>query len=408
MSPPSREIPTLAIVTASATLDRAAATDAIAARARALAASGVGPGVLFPVLATADAGAVVEALAARACGAAVMPVAVAAPPSRPARLPAGAAWAVATSGTTGRPRTVALTAEGAAFVAARTAAILGLGADDAILCGVPWLHSYGLSQVWLAAQSGATLVLAPAPLLPADLRAWCAQATLLAAVPFHVERIVAASTAGTLGAVRALTLAGQATLPPERAALHAALPAVAKHVFYGLTEATSRVLALPPAAFLAQPQATGDALHGVETRLGERGELQVRGPNLSPGDVGGRGPRTTADGWLCTGDRFTSDGGRYTFVGRLDRAVKRHGEKVHPEVVEAALRAIPGVRDAHVTPRARGSGEPELLARVVAEGVEPGALRRACKRALPAAAVPSAFELVEALPRTPAGKLRRE
>jgi acyl-CoA synthetase (AMP-forming)/AMP-acid ligase II len=401
------EIPSFPIHAADRSLRRAETRDAIAARARALAESGIGAGVVVPVHARASADAVVELLAARACGAIALPVAAPALPWRPLRVPPGVAWAIATSGTTGAPRIVALTADGAAFVTTRTASILGLGSADALLCAVPWFHSYGLSQLWLSAATGAAFVLPPAPLLPADLRTWCARATVLAAVPFHVEAIAAAAEHGALGSLRAITLAGQSTLPADRAVLHGALPSVDKHVFYGLTEATSRVLALPPAEFARRPSATGVPLQGIDARLSPRGELQVRGPNVAPGEIAGARARLTRDGWLRTGDRFVREGDVYAFRGRIDRALKRLGQWVHPEAVEAALREIEGVRDAHVRAENRERGEPELLARVVAPDLDVSALRRACKRTLPAAEVPSAIEIVGALERTAAGKLRR-
>ena len=89
---------------------------------------------------------------------------------------------------------------------------------------------------------------------------------------------------------------------------------------------------------------------GAELPRGTPGELCVRGYTLMQGMV--RREREEifdADGWYHTGDHVTLDAeGHITFHGRLGDVIKTAGANVSPMEVEAALRALPGVLEAHV------------------------------------------------------------
>ncbi len=84
---------------------------------------------------------------------------------------------------------------------------------------------------------------------------------------------------------------------------------------------------------------------------GERGEICVRGRNVMRA-ICGRTRDTTfdADGFYATGDLGALDADGYLWYhGRFDDMFKVKGATVYPSEVEAALRAIDGVRQAHVT-----------------------------------------------------------
>ncbi|WP_404429738.1 long-chain fatty acid--CoA ligase [Microbacterium lacus] len=112
---------------------------------------------------------------------------------------------------------------------------------------------------------------------------------------------------------------------------------------YGLTETAA-------GAFCGRPVdnrfgTVGRALPGSEVRLGDDGEVHVRGPHIMEGYH--NLPEVTAetftdDGWLRTGDRGTLDGdGFLTVTGRLKDLIKTSGGKiVPPAVVEASFKAI--------------------------------------------------------------------
>jgi long-chain acyl-CoA synthetase len=185
---------------------------------------------------------------------------------------------------------------------------------------------------------------------------------------------------------------------------------------YGLTETSPIVSVSNP--LRRSSASVGRPLHGQEVRLGDGGEVLVRGPNVTPGYLGkdgaAEGSGAIEDGWFRTGDIGEIDeSGRLRIRGRIKEViVTQEGENVHPGDVEEALRAAPGVRDAAVigVPHARGSGEIVHAALLLDGGTEGAeAVRLANERLLPKQRIRgwSAWP-GEDLPRTPGtGKVQR-
>ena len=171
-------------------------------------------------------------------------------------------------------------------------------------------------------------------------------------------------------------------------------------------------------AVVAPKEVRLEGQDGAVVADGEVGEIVVRGERLALGYWGD--PARTAtqygvdpDGMRTyrTGDlgRLRPDG-TYEFHGRIDHVVKVRGVAVASVEVEHALRTLPGVADGAVGPAIARDGSTRLVASVVpVAGARPtaGALRAGLGERLPPAMVPSSFELVEALPRNPRGKLDR-
>ncbi|MBI4424508.1 MAG: AMP-binding protein, partial [Elusimicrobia bacterium] len=119
---------------------------------------------------------------------------------------------------------------------------------------------------------------------------------------------------------------------------------------YGMTE-TAALVSLNSLA-RTRVGSVGRLLPGMSLRLAPDGEVQVRGPNLTPGyhrlperDAG----LYTLDGWLRTGDLGELRRGWLYLRGRSkDVIVTTGGANVHAADVEEALRGAPGVRDACV------------------------------------------------------------
>ncbi|MFI5445462.1 AMP-dependent synthetase/ligase [Polaromonas sp. UC242_47] len=112
---------------------------------------------------------------------------------------------------------------------------------------------------------------------------------------------------------------------------------------YGLTE-TSPVVAANGLDD-NDPATVGRALTGIEVRIGDKQELQVRGPSVMKGYW--KRPEDSArilsaDGWLATGDQAEVTNGRIRILGRIKEIiVTSTGEKVPPGDLELAITADP-------------------------------------------------------------------
>jgi long-chain acyl-CoA synthetase len=153
---------------------------------------------------------------------------------------------------------------------------------------------------------------------------------------------------------------------------------------YGMTETASLVSVNHP--FKSARGSVGSALPGQEIRIGEGGEIEVRGANVSPGywDGGGLRPTRGAGGWLRTGDVAEVDaGGKLFFKGRKkDVIVTAAGLNVYPEDLEAELNRQPQVRASAVVGVVGARGEEPvavIVPRVEGTNVE-GIITRANER----------------------------
>ncbi|HYW08983.1 MAG TPA: non-ribosomal peptide synthetase, partial [Longimicrobium sp.] len=158
---------------------------------------------------------------------------------------------------------------------------------------------------------------------------------------------------------------------------------------------------------------------GAPCSPGVVGEIYLRTPYRAHGYHGR--PELTAEVFVAnplTGDPDdvvyrTGDLGReledgaLDFVGRRDQQIKVRGVRVEPGEVESQLRAHPAVRDVAVRDWTDPRGERALYACVVSPGTPAQDLREHLLAVLPAVMVPAAFVFMDALPRTPNGKVDR-
>jgi O-succinylbenzoic acid--CoA ligase len=331
---------------------------------------------------------------------------------------------VYTSGTTGAPKPVVLTAENLLASAVGSAFRLGVDPDDRWLCALPTHHVGGLAPMVRSAVYGTTAVLArptddgpragfDADRVLADLRE--RSVTAVSLVPTQLRRLLAA---GEVPDLRFVLLGGSAAPPAlvERA-LDRGVPVCPT---YGATETASQVATARPAEARAHPDGVGRPLavtgvtvvgdDGRSRDPGEVGELVVDGPTVTPGYYGAPGA-TALDGGYHTGDLAHRDADGRLFVhGRADDLITTGGETVAPERVRSALCEVEGVVDAAVV----GLPDPEwgervgaLVAVDDAVGPAPEDLRAAVGDRLPPEAVPKTVAVAGALPRTASGTVDR-
>ena len=151
---------------------------------------------------------------------------------------------------------------------------------------------------------------------------------------------------------------------------------------------------------------------GWEVRLGEHGEIQVRGAAPLPGywnNPQATSEAMTADGFYRTGDVGTIDADGYlTIIDRLDDMIITGGENVYPAEVEAVLAGHPRVADVAVIgiPDDRW-GETVHAVVVAAPGLDTGELMTWARGGLAGFKCPTGVTVVPQLPRNATGKVLR-
>jgi long-chain acyl-CoA synthetase len=342
------------------------------------------------------------------------------------------AMLVYTSGSTGFPKGVMMTHGNVVAAATSITTYLENTPDDVILNVLPISFDYGLYQVLMATQVGATLVLEQSFAFPQAIlaRMQAERVTGLPLVPTMAAMILQMRdlTPGAFPHLRYLTNTAAALPPAHITRLRELFAGARLYSMYGLTEC-KRCTYLPPEELARRPGSVGIAIPGTEAYVvdadgeraaaGETGELVIRGAHVMQGywenlEATARALRPGRYPWekvLYTGDLFRADAdGFLYFVGRKDDIIKTRGEKVSPKEVENALYGLPGIREAAVV----GVPDPILgLAIKAVVAADPGAnltahdVIRHCARHLEDFMVPKMVEFRDALPKTESGKISR-
>ena len=343
------------------------------------------------------------------------------------------------SGTTGLPKGVMLShfnlvANIFQFIGPRASE---MATNDVALCFLPLYHIYGLNVVLNPLLTlGATLVLMPR-FNPAQLLSLMVDegVTMMPAVPPALNALCQAAEAGQFPRNHRLrwVKSGAAPLAPELGRRFTELTGVLVCQGYGMTEASpvTHVGYLEPELY--KPESIGQPLAQTECRVVsaedidgnenevapcQPGELVMRGPQFMMGYW--RDPQATAavlhDGWFWSGDIVTRDADDFYYVvDRRKEMIKYKGFPVAPAEVEALLLEHPAVRDCGVVGRAdTAAGEIPVAFVVLREGsvaskkLEEDLCGFVAER-LTTYKQPRQIHFVDALPRTPSGKiLRRE
>jgi long-chain acyl-CoA synthetase len=331
-----------------------------------------------------------------------------------------------TSGTTGKPKGAELTHGGLdrnQEVSART--LLKVGPEDVVMGCLPLFHVFGMTcGLNVTITNGATLTLIPRfdpgkalEVIGRDrVTVFEGVPTMYAAMLGHPER-----ASYDVSSLRTC-VSGGAALPVE--VLRGFEEAFGCVILegYGLSETS-------PVASFNHPDAErkvgsiGTPVEGVEMRIvddqrkvlpaGEVGEIEIRGHNVMRGYWGN--PDATAasirDGWFSTGDMAkTDEDGYYYIVDRKKDLIIRGGYNVYPREVEETLYEHPAVAEAAVIGMPHDSLGEEIGAAVA---LKPGAsatpeeIRDFVKERIAAYKYPRRVWIVDALPKTPTGKILR-
>ena len=334
-----------------------------------------------------------------------------------------------TSGTTGRPKGVAVTHASICNFLNVCMPIYAVNSRDRVYQGMTLAFDFSIEEVWPTFAAGATLVAGAtdhrrigagltAFLLEHQITVLCCVPTLLATLERDVPTL------------RTVLVGGEAC--PEDLVRRWSRPGRRMLNTYGPTETT--VTATWTELFPGKPVTIGRPLPTYSVQIldedrepvpdGEIGEICIGGPGVAAGYL--NQPELTHERFIP--DRFaevpdgrlyrTGDLGRVTpegeieYLGRIDSQVKIRGYRIELGEIEAVLKEHDAVSNALVTLAPGEGGVGELVAYLTLRKAEaPAVLRHrlqaTLRRRLPPYMAPAYIEIVDALPILPSGKADR-
>jgi o-succinylbenzoate---CoA ligase len=255
-----------------------------------------------------------------------------------------------TSASSGAPKAALLSFSNHWHNALGSAENLPFGPGDCWLLSLPLYHIGGYSMIFKCLAGGGAIA-AGGPELTIEGAIEALPVTHLSLVPTQLYRMLR-TTRGTamLKGVKAILLGGSAAgIPLLDAAVTSGIPV---YLTYGSTEMGSQV-STSTGPIGSPVTDSGNILPFREAAISSEGEILVKGPCLFLGYLETNGLKRSRDseGWFHTGDVGSiSDDGRLTVLGRRDNMFISGGENIHPEEIEKALAAIPGIEEALVVP----------------------------------------------------------
>jgi long-chain acyl-CoA synthetase len=348
-------------------------------------------------------------------------------------IPLDVAAIIFTSGSTGLPKGVTMTHQAMVFARDSIIEYLRLGPNEKILNVLPLAFDYGLYQLLMATALGCTLSLERSFAYPGAVYAKILEEniTVFPGVPTVFSTLLSMHKTSALRFPSVLRVTNTAAaLPPTYSSLlKQVFPNALIFAMYGLTEC-KRVSFLAPELLETKPGSVGKAIPGTEMFLlspegkpvgpNQAGILHIRGPHIMSGYwedpqetarmlKPGRVPRETV---LCAQDWFVMDEeGFFYFQGRSDDIIKTRGEKVSPVEVENVLHSLAGIKEAAVIGIPDENLGESIKAFVVLEQgyrLTASEIKRHCAERLEGFMIPHAVELVEALPKTANGKIKKD
>lgn len=325
------------------------------------------------------------------------------------------------SGTTGRPKGVVHTRGSLSGGVAQMVTHLGVTAEDRLQLSLPLCHIFGTTMMGAAVAAGAEVTLFERFDLATCLDHVRSDGVtiwpLAGAVAHHLAALPDIGAAD-FPALRYFIWGGSA-LPADLASTITAKTGKRFLCSYGMTEAMG--VAFNP---VDQPQdwrtdSPGFPAAGTEVRLGTDDEIEVRGVSVARGyagaDPAAHDESFTADGWFRTGDAGRIDArGRLWITDRLKDMIKVSGFQVAPTEVEEELLRLPGIVDVAVIGRRDDRYGEIPVAFVVAaspdaarQTVTLDLVRRELAGRLATYKLPRELVVVDAIPRTTGGKVRR-
>jgi acyl-CoA synthetase (AMP-forming)/AMP-acid ligase II len=327
-----------------------------------------------------------------------------------------------TSGTTGRPKGAMSAHRQTIGVADAWATLGGVAADDRYLVVNPFFHSFGYKVgIVVGLLTGCTLY----PVAAFDVEQTMrliqdARITVFPGAPTLYQSLLTAPNRADhdLSSLR-LAVTGAAVVPVVliermRAAAPEGLAIDNVVTAFGMTEAVVATMCREGDSADTVANTCGRAIPGMEARIGDSGELLLKGEYVMLGyldDAEATREAIDEDGWLHTGDVGTLDEhGNLTITDRLKDMYISGGFNVYPAEVEQALMRLEGVNDVAVVgvPDERMGEIGKAYVVRASESLSESDVVAFAKERLANFKVPRQVEFIDVLPRNLGGKVLKK
>ncbi len=329
-----------------------------------------------------------------------------------------------TSGTTGRPKGAELTHFQLYMNCSVSGRLFGGNSNDVTLAVLPFFHVFGLSSIIdVSVLFGGCLSIVPRFEPKAVLDAIVSdEVTVIGGVPTMLQALTALDTDDRDLSHLRIAVSGGASLPAEVMRAFEDKFGIVVLEGYGLSE-TASTASFNISAEERRAFSVGKPIWGVQMRIHDLddkplppgpdnvGEIVIRGHNVMKGYLGREEATAEAfrNGWFHSGDLgYVDDDGFFFIVDRSKDLVIRGGYNVYPREIEEVLFEHPDIVEAAVIGKPDDRLGEEVVAVIVArEGAELSAddVIAYTKERLAAYKYPREVRFIDALPKTPTGKI---
>ena len=255
-----------------------------------------------------------------------------------------------TSGSTGFPKGVIVLNKNINFSMKEIQKRLEYQSNDKILCGLDFSFDYGLYQIFLTFNVGATLIIKENynNLLDVPTLLYKYQITIFPVVPTIIDTLLISRLLERvkLNSLRMITSTGDVLTISTIKKIKKILPNVLIIPMYGITEC-KRVAIMPKDMLEKKIGSVGKVLDNVKIYLKSNGELVVEGENVTAGYLNDKNSSNQSTYFeiknnkkiLHTGDYFKIDNDGYLyFIGRKDDLVKINSKRISLKEIERDLK----------------------------------------------------------------------
>lgn len=335
------------------------------------------------------------------------------------------AFLLPTSGSTGNSKLVMLTHKNIKHNAEAHGERVGFSSNDTFMVTMPiYFSSVITTQIISALIFGVKIFLPELPLLPRGLMTSIETRNVsgLSAVPTVLYQLVEglSSQKKVISRLKYMVVSGASLSEKLHNSTLSVFPNTDIIQSYGLTEASPRVSLMQRGE---KELSCGTPVKGVTVMINSKdgrslsaheiGEIWVSGPNIMKGYYKNEEltSETIINGWLKTGDLgYLDNNGRIFITGRLKNVINIGGNIVHPEEIEMVLTNYKGIKEVLVTLKTDVVyGEVPIVFIVLEDGISVNIadIRSYCRSYLASYKIPNEFVIIDALPKTGTGKIKR-